>query len=199
MPTPRPRPGRPIKTTKRQHRLLIRLCTGGRTIPTRALRVQWQNAIGVHVSRTLVNSRLVRTGYRARRPLRKPLLSQRHRQRRLAWARDHHRLGPQHWSHVVFSDEARFEVYRQDGRIRVRRRVEELYHEACILPRVQAGGGGITVWGAFHAGEKSDLVILDGNLDQYQYIHILDQTMLPFARGAFQDNFVYQDDNAPTH
>lgn len=199
VPTPRPRPGRPIKTTRRQDRLLIRLCTGGRSKPTRALRTEWQNATGIPVSRTLVNSRLVRAGYRARRPLRKPLLKQVHRQRRLQWARDHRHLQPQHWNHVVFSDEARFEVYRHDGRVRVRRRVEELYHEACILPRVQAGGGGITVWGAFHAGGKSDLVILVGNLDQHQYRRILVQTMLPFARGTFQDNFVYQDDNAPAH
>lgn len=199
VPTPRPRPGRPLKTTGRQDRLLLRMCVGGRTRTTSSLRMEWQNAIGVPVSRTLVNGRLIQAGYRARRPLRKPLLKQNHRQRRLQWARDHLRLGPQHWNHVIFSDESRFEVYRHDGRIRVRRRVEELYHEACILPRVQAGGGGVTVWGAFHAGAKSDLVILDGNLDQHQYRRILEQTMLPFARQTFQDNFVFQDDNAPAH
>ena len=117
---------------RRQDRLLVGLCTGGRTQSTSFLRTQWQNAICVCVSRTLVNGRLVRAGYRARRPLRKPLLKQNHRQRRLHWARDHLRLQQHHWNHVVFSDEARFEVYRHDGRIRVRRRVEELYHEACI-------------------------------------------------------------------
>ena len=199
VPTPMPRPGRPIKTTRRQDRLLVRLCTGGRTQPTSSLRTQWQNAIGIRVSRTLVNGRLVRTGYRARRPLRKPLLKQNHRQRRLQWARDHLRLQQHHWNHVVYSDEAIFEVYRHDGRIRVRRRVEELYHETCRLPRVQAGGGGITVWGAVHAYGKSDLIILDDNLDQHKYRRILEQTMLPFARATFLDNFEYQDANAPAH
>ena len=199
VPTPRARPGRPIKTTRRQDRLLVRLCTAGRYKPTSALRTEWQNAIGVPVSRTLVNGRLIRAGLRSRRPLRKPLLKQGHRQRRLQWARDHLRWGPQHWNHVVFSDEARFEVYRHDGRVRVRRRVEELYHEQCILPRVQAGGGGITLWGAFHAGGKSELIVLEGNLNQHKYRRILEDTMLPFARGVFQNNFVFQDDNAPAH
>ena len=199
VPTPRPRPGRPLKTTRRQDRYLIRMCAAGRTKTTNTLRAEWQNATNVPVSRTLVNGRLLRAGYHARRPLRKPRLSRRHRERRLQWARNHLNLQREHWNHVIFSDEARFEVYRHDGRIRVRRRVEELYHEQCILPRVQAGGGGITVWGAFHAGGKSDLIVLDGNLDQQQFIRILENTMLPFATAAFGANFVYLDDNDPAH
>lgn len=198
-PTPRPRPGRPRKTTRRQDRLLIRSCLQGRTKTTSSLRTEWQNAIGVPVSRELVNKRLLRAGYRARRPLRKPLLRPVHRQRRLQWARDHLLWRIPHWNHVIFSDEARFEVYRHDGRLRVRRRVEELYHEDCILPRVQAGGGGLTVWGAFHSGGKTDLVVLEGNLNHRQYLRILRDTLMPFARGHFGHNFVYQDDNAPAH
>ena len=199
VPTSRPRPGRPKKTTARQDRLLTRMCTQGRTKSSNALKTEWQNATNVPVSRELVNKRLVSAGYYARRPLSKPLLQQRHRRQRLQWAREHHAWRAQHWTHVVFSDEARFEVYRRDGRVRVRRRHQERYNEACILPKVQAGGGGITIWGAFHAGGKSDLVVIDGNLNQVKYQRILEDTMLPFARGVFRNNFVYQDDNAPPH
>lgn len=98
----------------------------------------------------------------------KPLLRPGHHQRRIQWARDHLRWQPKHWSHVVFSDESRFELYRHDGCIRVCGRVEELYHEQYILLRVQAGGGGNTLWAAFHAGEiKSDLVVLEGYPNQH--------------------------------
>ena len=100
---------------------------------------------------------------------------------------------------MVFSEEARFEVYRRDGRVRVRRREGEQFRYDCIMPSVQAGGGGITVWGAFHAWGKSYLINLDGNLNKRSYRDILEHTMLPFARGAFRDNFVFQQDNAPAH
>lgn len=199
IPTPRPRPGRPLKTTRRQDRLLVRMCLAGRMKSANTLRREWQNATNLAVSRAVVNRRLVKAGYRARRMIRKPLLTQVHRQRRRQWARDHLRWQPQHWNHVVFSDEARFQVYRHDGRIRVRRRVEELYHEECIEPRVQAGGGGITVWAAFHAGGKTDLVFINGHVDRFQYLNILATSLLPFARATFQNNFVFQDDNAPAH
>lgn len=198
-PTSRPRLGRPRKTTIRQDRLLIRLSTAGRTKPASTLRTEWQNDINVPVSVSLVKKRLVSAGYHSRRPLWKPKITIGHRHRRLEWARTHQRWTPAHWRHVVFSDEARFEVYRKDGRIRVRRRVEELYHECCIRLKVQAGGGGFTVWGAFHAGGKSELVVLDGYLNHRGYLQILREKMLPFARGHFAQNFVYQDDNAPAH
>jgi len=37
------------------------------------------------------------------------------------------------------------------------------------------------------------------NLDQYQYLQILEEALLPFARLTFGHNFVYQDDNARPH
>ncbi len=36
-------------------------------------------------------------------------------------------------------------------------------------------------------------------MDQYQYIRVLENKMLPFARRDFQANFVFQDDSAPAH
>ncbi len=75
----------------------------------------------------LVNLRLIRAGYFARRPLKKPLFLQRHRQSRMDWARNHLRWRPGHWQHVTFNDESRFLPYRIDGRIRLRRQQREAY------------------------------------------------------------------------
>ena len=147
----------------------------------------------------LVNLRLIRACYFTRRPLKKPLLVQRHRQAPMEWARNHLRWQPGHWQHAIFSDESRFLLYRKDGRIRVRRLQHEAYDEDCIIPSVQTGGDGVTIWGAFHNGGKCDLHIVDGNLNQYQYLQILEEKLLPFARAIFGRNFVYQDDNTRPH
>lgn len=197
--TPLPGRGRKPKTTERQDRYLRRLCLNGRTKTTNTLRAEWMETLGFPVSRSLVNGPLVRAGLYARRPRRKMLLTQHHRQRHLEWARQYQRITVGHWRHVVFSDESRFEVYRRDGRVRVRRRREELYHEACVLPRVHSGGGGVTVWGAFHATGKSQLFIIEGTLNQRRYIDILRDVLLPFAQETLGANFLIQDDNAPAH
>ena len=197
--TPRPRSGRPKKTTARHDRYLLRLCRNSRTKPSSQLRADWIRFTNVPVTTRLVNYRLLNAGYLARRPVRKPLLQRRHRQARFVWARGHLNWRDGHWQHVVFSDESRFLLYRQDGRVRVRRQAHEALLDECVLPRVQAGGGGVTIWGAFHSRGKSELHVLDGNMDQYQYIRVLETKMLPFARRDFQANFVFQDDNAPAH
>jgi hypothetical protein len=67
------------------------------------------------------------------------------------------------------------------------------------MPRIQAGGGGLTVWGCFHSRGKPDLVFIDGNLNHRRYLDILEAVLLPYARETFGENFVFQDDNAPPH
>jgi len=68
-----------------------------------------------------------------------------------------------------------------------------------VLPRVQAGGDGVTIWGVFQSRGKSQLQILDGNMDRYQYISVLETKMLPFDRRDFPAKFEFQDDNGPIH
>jgi len=132
------------------------------------LTAEWLRFTNTPVSRMLVNLWLIRAGYFLRKALKKLLLLQTHQQEHVGWARNHLRWRPGQWQHVIFSDESRSLLYRIDGRIRVRRQQYEAYNEDSVVPRFQAGGGGVTIWGAFRHGWKCDLHIVDGNLDQYQ-------------------------------
>ena len=123
----------------------------------------------------------------------------RHKRDRLTWARQYRNLTDEHWQHVIFGDESRFLLYPVDDRMRVRRRAGERLRDDCVQPRVAGGGGSVHVWGAFCAGGKSQLVILDRNVTGEVYRQVLDQNLLPWARGLFANNFRYQDDNAPAH
>ena len=109
------------------------------------------------------------------------------------------RGGGGHWQHVIFGDESRFQLYAVDGRLRVRRLPDERFRPGCQAHRVQAGGGSVHVWGAFHNSAKSPLVLPDGYLTGVLYRDILQNTLVPFARHHFGDNYRYQDDNATPH
>ena len=159
--------GAPRKTTPRQDRALLRMVRQDRFLSTRALTARMRNLYGMRAGRTTVNNRLLSRGYRAYRPTTKPLLTANHRRLRLEWAQRWRNLTVAHWQHVIFGDESRFQLYRVDGRLRVRRLPGERFRPGCQAHRVQAGGGSVQVWGAFRNSAKSPLVQLP--LHNYRY------------------------------
>ena len=119
------------------------------------------------------------TGLNARVARKKPKLTRRHKQLRLDFAREH-----QDWtwvdrSVVIFTDESRFTLFRNDGRTYVRRCVGEALLPECIAPTVKFGGGGVMVWRALTARGPGLLKTVCGNLNGVQYIDILGDCMVP--------------------
>ncbi|KAK2140805.1 hypothetical protein LSH36_1241g00020 [Paralvinella palmiformis] len=133
VPTPRARPGRPRKIKERKDRYLLRLCRNRRTISTNTLRAEWLRFTNILVYRMLVNLRLIRAGYFARRPMKK-LFCCKYIERRVS-------IG--HWQHVIFSDESRFLLYRIDCRIRVIRDYKLVLIVAVML---KVDGVVLTAW-----------------------------------------------------
>ena len=136
---PRDRPGSHRKTTEREDRYLLRLCRNGRTISANTLRAEWLRFTNTAVSRMLVTLRLIRAGYFPRRPTKK-LFCYKDIDRRVWIGLKTIFAGDQ----VIGSRSSRFLLYRVDGRIRICRQQHEAYNEDCIVPRVQAGGSGVT-------------------------------------------------------
>ena len=116
----------------------------------------------------------------------------------LDWAQRWQNLTVAAWSQVIWGDESRFQMYRVDDCMRVRQLPGERFQHDCQAARVQARGGSVHVWGAFHTGAKSPLVLLDRNIPDMVNLDILRDTLVPFARQHFGDNICYQNDNATT-
>ena len=117
------------------------------TVPE--LRGLWQGH-GVIASNTTVRTRFMDAGLNARVARKKPKLTRRHKQLRLEFARENQDWTWVDWSVVIFTDESRFTLFRNDGRTFVRRRVGEALLPECIAPTVKFGGG-VMVWGALTA------------------------------------------------
>ena len=146
--------GAPRKTTPRQDRALLRMVRQDRFLSARALTALMRNLYGMRAGRTMVNNRLLSRGYRAYRPTTKAMLTANHRRLLLEWAQRWRNLTVAHWQHVIFGDESRFQLYPVDGNLRVRRLPGGRFQPGCQTHRVQAGGGSVHVWGAFHNSAK---------------------------------------------
>ena len=196
---PKKSPGRPRRTSRRDDRQLINMCRRERKMPASRLCRLWRIHHGVNVSRQTVHRRLLQRGYRARRMTKCPRLTVRHRVARLQWARRHRRWQLGHWRHVIFTDESRYILDRQDGRQRVRRLRGENLRDDCVRETTQGGGGSVMVWAGIHYGGKTPLTVPEGNVNAVVYRDILETQCLPYARRVYGNNFQLQDDNARPH
>ena len=104
--TDRPRAGRPRKTTPREDQLISRRARQRPSSTTGALRGNL--AFGGHISTRTVIRRLHHQGMRARRLIKRPQLTLRHRHARFDWSHDHLGWTIRTWRRVHWSDESRF-------------------------------------------------------------------------------------------
>lgn len=195
----RHRTGRPVKTTPREDRLLKRLARRDPFSTANTLRNHW--IVNGRISRRTVNRRLNNARLHARRPIKRPQLTVRHKTARLQWARDHMGWNVRSWQRVHWSDESRFLLKPVDGRVRVWRPRNTAFHQNHILGTTAFGGGGVTVWGCFSLNCKLDLFVLDGTLTGQKY---LDQILRPLVVPHIDNHPlahrpIFMDDNARPH
>ncbi len=104
-----------------------------------------QNTISEHTTRRT----LKQMSYSSRRPHQVPLLSAKNRKQRLQFSQAHQNWAIEDWKNVAWSDESQFILGHSDGRVRIWRKEHESMDPSCLVSMVQAGGGGVMVWGTF--------------------------------------------------
>ena len=70
-----------------------------------------------------VRRRLDEAGLSGRVARKKPLLTKRHKQVRLAWAKERNNWTLHEWQSIIWSDESKFYLFGNDGKVFVRRRI----------------------------------------------------------------------------
>lgn len=191
-----PRSGRPRVTTANEDRHLRILHLRNRFL---TVTESATTGLGHAISRRTAARRLRQHGIRAYRPNRGVHLTRQHRRQRLQWARNVRQWQARNWRRVIFSDESRFQLYKNDGRTRVYRRRGERFRRCCIQTVVPFGGGSVMVWGGISGQGKTDLVVVDGNLNAQRYIdQILRPVLLPFLQ-QHNNRTLFQQDNARPH
>jgi hypothetical protein len=93
--------------------------------------------------------RLHHQGMRARRPIKRPQLTLRHRHARFDWSHDHLGWTIRTWRRVHWSDDSHFLLRPTDGRARVWHQRNTSFQDNHILGTTDFGGGDVTVWSCF--------------------------------------------------
>ncbi len=155
-----------------------------------------QNTISEHTTRRT----LKQMGYSSRRPHRVLLLSAKNRKRWLQFAQAHQNWTIEDWKNIAWSDESRFLLRHSDGRVRIWHKEHESMDPSCLVSTVQAGGGGVMVWGIFSWHTLGLLIPIEHCLNATACLSIVADHVHPFMTTVFPSSDGYfQQDNASCH
>ncbi len=141
----RKRCGRKKCTSNRDNRTLERIVKQNPFKNVGEIHKEW-TAAGVSASRTTTHRRMQDMGFSCRIPCVKPLLNNRQRQKRLAWAKDKKDWTAAEWSKVMFSDESKFCISFGNQGPRVWRKRGEAQNPSCLRSSVKFPQS-VMVWG----------------------------------------------------
>ena len=191
------------KTTPRDDRRLRRLVLQHRFWSKGQLTRFFNAGRQTPVSVTTVRRRLHAQAVFSRVASRKPLIGRENRQRRIRWCTRTLQWTPhQQWSMLLFSDESRFSLGHNDGRVRVWRTHGERYLPECLSQVQRFNPQSVMVWGCVGYYGVGELVVLEENVTAAAYIRTLDQYLLSSVENIFGDrqhHIIFQHDNAPAH
>lgn len=148
-----------------------------------------QNKVSVStVKRVLRKSNLF-----GRVAIRKPYLSKANIKKRLEWCSQKRNWNDNDWEKVIFTDEAKIELY-PNRKTYVRRGPNESLKPKYVQ-RTQKFSPYIMIWGGMRHDGKRFLLLADGNVDSKEYQNILTKA-LPVL---YSTRYLWQHDGAPCH
>ncbi|KAG8571489.1 hypothetical protein GDO81_011667 [Engystomops pustulosus] len=192
--------GRKCLVDARGQRRMGRLVRADRKATVTQIATRYNQGRQKSISERTVPRTLRQMGYSSRRPHRVPLLSAKNRKLRLQFAQAHRNWTVEDWKNVAWSDESRFLLRHSDGRVRIWCQQHESMDPSCRVSTVQAGGGGVMVWGIFSWHSLGPLVPIEHRCNATAYLSIVADHVHPFMTTMYPTSDGYfQQDNAPCH
>ena len=191
--------GRPRKTTKATDKLLKREVLKNPRVTSGQLKADHPEVLQ-NVSVRTVQHRLQKDLLLpCRTAARKPLLNERMRKARLAFANKYKHWTSEQWSTVMWSDESTFQSFRNvPGKVR-RPSTASRYDPKFTMPTVKHPTS-VMVWGCFSAsGGRGGLYFLPKNayMNGDRYIEVLNDHLLPSFH--IHNSRIFMHDSAPCH
>lgn len=149
-------------------------------------------------SHVTIRSFLLESGYLMVKLVKKPLLSEKNRQKRLIFAENGLQKPVGFWDNVIWSDETmvRSNPNSKDIFVKVHKGVKR--ENLPFNTKSQNQGIGVMFWGCFTKQGLGPLVAIDGTMKTETYRKHLEDVLLPEIQ-KYEGPMVFMQDNAPCH
>ncbi len=169
--------GRKCLVDVRDQRRMVRLVRDDRKSTVTQITTRYNQGMQNTISECTTRRTLKQMDYSSRRPHRVPLLSAKNR-KQFTQALQNWTIVD--WKNVAWSDESRFLLRHSDVRVRILCKEHESTDPSCLFSTVQAGGGGVMVWGIFYWHTLGPLVPIEHRLNATAYLSIVADQVHPF-------------------
>ena len=179
------RSGRPKKITPECSKALGQYVRRNLAISSRTL----ANKLllkGINVSYVTVLRHLAHLGYDKKRPLATPMLTTKHKEKRIEWAQKH----INDWNRTLFTDETSFWLFRNT--------IEYWYKDIRPVRPIPKDRTRINAWGGFCIKGKTSLFCFRDIMTGQFYVDII-RKHLPEANKMLGKKWRLQQDNDPKH
>lgn len=171
--------------------------------PFQPLKINYNAVKGVKppvVCENTLSRALKNMNIRARRPTKKPRLTEDHRVNRVNLCTKFALFDNLFWRNVIFSDEKKFKRVGADGNMRVWREPNTLYDDQnTINTNKFHGGEGVMVWAAISYSGKIWLRFPRGKINSGDYVGMLGSVFDEIENEFSNGTFIFQQDGAPIH
>ncbi len=178
--------GRPKKITPEISRTIGQYIRRDTSIPLKNIANKISQK-GVQLHFSTISKHLTSIGYKKNLPRATPMLTQKHKENRVEWAKKHLNYN---WKKVLFTDETAFQLFRNT--------IQHWYKNKRPVRRIPKDRTKIFAWAGFCMKGTTSLfcfqTIMTGNF----YVEIL-QKHLPEVKQLFRGRWVWQQDNDPKH
>jgi transposase len=192
--------GRKRKTTVREDRCILKCVEKNRFISAPELSKTLHETYAIDISPSTVTRRLHESNFKARRPAKKPYLTNKHMKARLEWAKKYQNQSLAFWKKVIFTDESKYNMVSSDGKQTVWRKPGEKFKLSCMRGTVKYGGGNVMIWGSMAWNGAGNMCFIDDRMNGAMYVDILNKHLKASARKLrLGPKFIFQQDNDPKH
>jgi hypothetical protein len=140
-------------------------------------------------------------GFEAKKKIKKPLLSKKHKKARHEWAKAHKDWTKDDWRRVIFTDETKINVWGSDGCKYYWTSPGDPLQDHHLNLTVKHGGGSLMMWGCVTYSEIGYGCHIEGTMTAKDYCDILGTTFKNTLDywGLDKDRIIFQQDNDPKH
>ena len=151
-------------------------------------------------SKTTCRKYLRAAGFKNHLAARKPHLTEFHARERLRVAQFIIDQPDSYIESLMPSDECKFNIAGNDGRVRIWREPNTRYDKHNILTTQKFGGGkSVMVWAVMSVHGLGNCVFLEKSVDTETYLTILKQNLLQTIKNHRMYEYFFLQDNAPAH